>query len=76
MEIDERTELFEEKIMTAQEIAEYLRLDKATIYKLAQEGKIPAVKVGRTWRFKKKLIDEWFRKEAADILNDKTEAEK
>jgi len=52
------------EIMTAQELAQYLRLAEATIYKLAQAGEIPAVKVGRTWRFKKELIDEWFRQQA------------
>jgi excisionase family DNA binding protein len=50
--------------MTAQEVAEYLRLAEATVYKLAQAGDIPAVKVGRAWRFKKELIDEWFRGES------------
>lgn len=54
----------ESEIMTTQEVAEYLRLAEATIYKLAQAGEIPAVKVGRTWRFKKGLIDEWFRQQA------------
>jgi len=54
----------ESEIMTTSEVAEYLRLAEATIYKLAQAGDIPAVKVGRTWRFKRGLIDEWFRQEA------------
>jgi len=53
------------EIMTVQELAQYLRLAEATIYRLAQAGEIPAVKVGRTWRFKKELIDEWFRKQAS-----------
>ena len=48
-------------IMTVAEVAEYLRLGEATVYRLAQEGEIPAAKVGRSWRFKKELIDEWFR---------------
>ena len=52
------------EIMTAQEVANYLRLAEATVYKLAQAGRIPAVKVGRAWRFKKELIDEWFRNQA------------
>lgn len=60
----ERTKLAETEIMTTSEVAQYLRLAEATIYKLAQAGEIPAVKVGRTWRFKKDLIDEWFRKQA------------
>ena len=53
----------ETKIMTAQEVAQYLRLDVTTIYRLAQAGGIPAVKVGRAWRFKRELIEEWFRRE-------------
>jgi excisionase family DNA binding protein len=57
-------ETLEKEIMTAQEVAEYLRLAEATVYKLAQAGDIPAVKVGRAWRFKKELIDEWFRGES------------
>lgn len=54
----------ENEIMTAQEVAEYLRLNEMTIYRLAQEGKLPALKIGRSWRFKKELIDEWFRRSA------------
>ena len=60
MESTEKTTA-ENEVLTALEVAQYLRLDVATIYKLAQSGEIPAVKVGRTWRFKKELIDEWFR---------------
>jgi excisionase family DNA binding protein len=57
-------ETLEKEIMTAQEVAEYLRLAEATVYKLAQAGDIPAVKVGRAWRFKKNMLDEWFREQA------------
>ena len=57
------------EIMTVQELAQYLRLAEATIYRLAQAGEIPAVKVGRTWRFKKALIDEWFRQQATQLTN-------
>jgi excisionase family DNA binding protein len=56
-------EPIENQIMTAQEVAQYLRLDVATVYKLAQAGEIPGVKVGRTWRFDRGLMDEWFRNE-------------
>ena len=65
MEAVEKTETAEGEIMTTPEVARYLRLAEATIYKLAQAGEIPAVKVGRTWRFKKELIDEWFRQESS-----------
>jgi excisionase family DNA binding protein len=49
-----------DKIMTLEEVADYLRLTPQTIYTWAQEKKIPAVKLGKEWRFKKSLIDKWF----------------
>ncbi len=64
MEATDETKAVGNEIMTAQEVAQYLRLAEATVYKLAQAGEIPAVKVGRAWRFKKELIDEWFRERA------------
>ncbi len=49
-----------EDIMTLEEIAKYLKLKPQTIYVWAQEGKIPAAKLGKEWRFKKTIIDKWF----------------
>ncbi len=49
-------------IMTSQEVAKYLRIPIRTLYKLCQEGKIPATKVGRHWRFRKDMLDRWFDK--------------
>lgn len=45
------------EIMTVAELAEYLRVNEATVYRLAQEGQIPGMKVGRQWRFKREAID-------------------
>lgn len=45
--------------MTMEEIAEYLRVSKETIYKMAQKKQLPASKVGNQWRFNKKTVDEW-----------------
>ena len=47
-------------IMTLEEVAAYLRLKPQTIYTWAQDKKIPAAKLGKEWRFKKSIIDEWF----------------
>jgi len=69
MEAKEKTEVTGNEIMTAPEVAQYLRLDKATIYRLAQAGEIPAVKVGRTWRFKKELIDKWLQDESMQRMS-------
>ena len=46
-------------LMTVDEVAKYLRMKKVTIYKHAQEAKLPGFKVGSTWRFKKSNIDQW-----------------
>jgi excisionase family DNA binding protein len=49
-------------IMTTKEMAHYLKLHEITICKLSKEGKIPAVRIGRVWRFDKEVIDEWIAK--------------
>lgn len=46
--------------MTIEEVARYLKLKPQTIYTWAQNGKIPAAKLGKEWRFKKSVIDKWF----------------
>ena len=48
-----------EDILTIREVAEYLKVTERTLYRLAQEAKIPAFKVGASWRFKRVDIDAW-----------------
>jgi excisionase family DNA binding protein len=47
------------EILTIEEVATYLRLKPQTIYKWAQEKRIPAVKLGKEWRFRRSVIDRW-----------------
>lgn len=60
------------ELMTLEEVAEYLRVTKTTVYRLLRQGKIPANKVGHQWRFNKTSIDEWLHegsiKTTANIL--------
>jgi len=56
-------------IMTVHDVAEYLRLSEAKVYKMANEGRVPALRMGKTWRFKKELIDEWIRRETELTLH-------
>lgn len=49
-----------EDIMTIEEVSKYLKMKPQTIYTWAQNGKIPAAKIGKEWRFRKSIIDEWF----------------
>ena len=46
-------------VMTIEEAAKYLQIPLSSLYKLAQDGKIPCQKVGRHWRFRKETIDHW-----------------
>ena len=46
------------QILTAKELADYLKLTEVTIYKYANEGKIPGFKIGNRWRFDKEQIDD------------------
>jgi len=46
-------------VMTANEVAEYLGLNRETVYLYAKNGKLPAFKVGYAWRFKKESLDRW-----------------
>lgn len=46
--------------MTLEEVARYLKVKPQTIYTWAQEKRIPAAKLGKEWRFKRSLIDEWY----------------
>jgi len=52
----------QENLLTAEQVARYLRVDKFTVYRLITQKKIPAFKVGNQWRFKKKLLDDWLKK--------------
>lgn len=46
-------------VFNIDELADYLKIPKSTLYKLVREGKIPAQKVGRHWRFHKEAINRW-----------------
>ena len=50
------------QVLTIEEASKYLRIPLSTLYKLAQDGKIPCQKVGRHWRFRKETIDRWLDK--------------
>jgi excisionase family DNA binding protein len=61
------------EVMSIDELAEYLKISRSTLYKLAQEGGLPGQKVGRRWRFHKGAIDDWLRQHP-EHLDEKREA--
>lgn len=55
-----------EEIFTLDEVAAYLKVGKRTVYRLAAAKKIPAFKVGGTWRFQRQEIDQWIKRQTAE----------
>ena len=50
-----------DEVMTIDDLSTYLKVSKSTLYQLAQQGRIPATKVGKHWRFHKGVINDWLR---------------
>ena len=45
--------------LTARDVQELIRVDRSTIYRMAEAGRLPAIKIGRQWRFPSDAIHEW-----------------
>ncbi|MGZ8488528.1 MAG: helix-turn-helix domain-containing protein [Candidatus Binatia bacterium] len=51
-------------LLTLEQVAEYLNVNKFTVYRLLARKGLPAFKVGNQWRFKRELVDAWLTKNA------------
>ena len=52
-------DVFDDEMLTIEDVAAYLKLKPQTIYKWAQTGKIPGAKFGKEWRFRRSAIERW-----------------
>ncbi len=57
--------MIDETFLTTDEVLEYLQVNLRTVYRLIKAGKIPAVRVGRQWRFRKGDLDAWLESQQA-----------
>jgi excisionase family DNA binding protein len=48
-----------DSMLTASDVARYFRLHVMTIYRMVQRRELPAVRVGRQWRFRREQINQW-----------------
>jgi excisionase family DNA binding protein len=67
MSMDESTNPEGEKndsILTVRDVAGYLRISEAKIYRLAKAGRVPSFRCGKSWRFSRDLLDKWIREES------------
>ncbi len=62
-------------IMTIAEVAQYLGLHELTVRRLAREGQIPALKLGRQWRVKRDLLEKWIEKRSLHNLGELAQEE-
>lgn len=53
------------KVMTLQEVADFLQVHASTIYRLLKRRDIPAFKLGADWRFNQESIEDWVKKREA-----------
>lgn len=57
----------ENRLMSLKDLAKYIGVSKATIYRYVKKGKLPAIQIGRLWKFRKEKIDKWL--EGQEIAN-------
>jgi len=69
------TSTSEGEILTIKQVADYLKITERTIYRLAAAKKIPAFKVGGTWRFSRADIDSWIKQQSMEALDTGREEE-
>ncbi len=71
--------MIESDLLNTEEASQFLKLAKPTLYRYVREGRLPAMRMGKEWKFHKKLLEEWVikemeassqkRREAVDLLN-------
>ncbi len=57
-----------DEIMTIKELATYLKVTEKSIYRLLSNSKLPAFKVGGTWRFRREEIDKWIKAQEKELI--------
>ena len=60
--------MISDDILNIKEVSDFLKIPVSTVYKLAQDGKVPAVKVGKHWRFLKRDLELLFIQKKEDSL--------
>lgn len=53
--------MVQDKWLTIDELSEYLKMGRTKLYRMTQDGEIPASKVGNQWRFDREEIDAWMK---------------
>ena len=54
------------EILTVQEVCEYLKISKPSLYRYVKAGELPGFKMGKIWKFHRHTIDDWFQKKVVE----------
>ena len=54
----------QDKWLTIEELAAYLKMSRTKLYQMAQKGELPASKIGTQWRFDRERIDTWMERQS------------
>ena len=57
-------------ILTVREVAAYLRMSETKVYRLVKERRLPVVRIGKAWRFRKDLLDDWLSQRTVSSMDD------
>jgi len=57
-------------VMNINDVSTWLRIPKSTLYKLCNEGQIPCTKIGKHWRFDRKVVESWFEEKMRKQLDE------
>jgi excisionase family DNA binding protein len=63
----------DDEILTLKELASYLKVAERTLYRLAQEQKVPGFKVGGAWRFRRTDIEGWIQEQTTSSTSKNTD---
>lgn len=64
-----------DEILTIREVAELLKINEKTAYKLAAEGKLPGFRVGGAWQFKRSTINAWIDAQSEPVARRSSQSE-
>jgi excisionase family DNA binding protein len=53
------------RVMTVNELADFLRVHRSTVYRLLKTNSLPAFRVGSDWRFNTETVNEWMQRKQA-----------
>lgn len=63
-------------ILNTEEASQFLKLAKPTLYKYVREGRLPAIRMGKDWKFHKKLLEGWLIKEMEEAAQNRSRKRK